>query len=218
MDTQFWLQRWQASQTGFHQQQVNSYLQRYWPTLGLEPGSRVLVPLCGKSLDMLWLTAQGFRVVGIELSQIAARSFFTENGLTPEIHSVQNCTRFVDEQIELLCGDFFSLGREQIGQLDAFYDRAALIALTPAQRPVYARHLIQLLNPDTPGLLVTLDYNPSEMSGPPFAVSREEVSQLFEPGCTVEQLLQQDVLDDNARFRDKGITALTEQTYRLTRR
>ena len=217
MDRQFWLQRWKDNQTGFHQQQVNRYLQRYWPTLGLQPGSRVLVPLCGKSLDMLWLEAQGYRVIGIELSRVAAKAFFTENGLMAEIHEEKHYTRFVHEKMELICGDFFSLTAKDIGQVDAFYDRAALIALTPGQRPGYASRLVQQLKAGTPGLLITLDYNQHEMNGPPFAVTREEVLQLFEPGCAVKHLLDYDVLKDNARFSERGVTALAEHTYHLER-
>jgi len=217
MDTQFWLERWEAGQTGFHQGVVNDYLQRYWPTLDLEPNSRVLVPLCGKSIDMLWLEAQGYRVIGIELSRLAAESFFSENGLTPEVHKEKHCIRFVHEKIELICGDFFNLTAVDVGPVDAFYDRAALIALPAAQRPGYATHLAQLLNGGTPGLLITLDYNQQEMSGPPFAVSHEEVSRLFESHCTIKHLLHFDALEDNARFRGRGITALDEHTYQLKR-
>ena len=217
MDTQFWLERWETSQTGFHQHEVNSHLLRYWPKLGLEPGSRILVPLCGKSIDMLWLEAQGYRIIGIELSRIAAESFFTENGLTPEIHKEKHCTRYVHENTELVCGDFFNLTPEDIGQVDAFYDRAALIALTPAQRSGYADHLAQLLDRDTQGLLITLDYNQLEMSGPPFAVSHEEVSRLFEPGCAVKHLFHFDALEDNVRFKERGVTELAEHAYHLKR-
>ena len=78
MDTDFWLERWQNNQTGFHQDEINSYLTRYWSGLGLTQGSRVLVPLCGKSLDMLWLAEQGHSVVGIELSRLAIEAFFHE--------------------------------------------------------------------------------------------------------------------------------------------
>ena len=217
MDTQFWLERWQANQTGFNQQQVNSHLQRYWPTLGLKPGSRVLVPLCGKSLDMLWLEAQGYRIIGIELSRIAAESFFTENGLVPEIHEEKHCTRFVHEKTELICGDFFRLTAEDIGQIDAFYDRASLIALTADQRSGYANHLAQLLQSGTPGLLITLDYDQHEMSGPPFAVSLEEVLQLFESSCAVEHLFHYNALKDNIRFSERGVTKLAEHSYCLKR-
>jgi len=217
MDTDFWLQRWQNNQTGFHQHEINRYLTRYWPELGLTQGSRVLVPLCGKSRDMLWLEEQGHNVVGVELSRLAIDAFFQENALTPEVHGESHCSRYVHGNIELVCSDFLSLTAEDIGGMDAFFDRAALIALTPAQRSDYAAHLTQLLPGNTPGLLITLDYQQHEMSGPPFAVSHDEVCQLFESCYTIEHLLQFNALEENARFSERGVTALTEHVYRLRR-
>ena len=217
MNTDFWLERWQNNQTGFHQNEINSYLTRYWPELGLPQGSRVLVPLCGKSLDMLWLEEQGYSVVGIELSRLAIEAFFSENALTPEVHKEGHCSRYVHGNIELVCADFLSLNAEALGKIDAFFDRAALIALTPAQRSGYAARLEKLLPADTPGLLITLDYQQQEMSGPPFAVSHEEVCQLFKRCCSIDHLLQFNALDENARFSERGVTALTEHVYRLRR-
>jgi len=218
MDLDFWHERWQANQIGFHQGETNRHLLRHWPQLGLAKDSRILVPLCGKSRDMLWLLEQGHRVVGIEVSQLAVEAFFDENSLTPEIHEARYGRRFVVDQLELLCADFFSLGQQDIGEVDACFDRAALIALTPAQRPRYAIHLTHLLGHGTSGLLITLEYNQSEMNGPPFSVPREEVCQLFDPEFTVEQLFQFDALAENRQFREKGLTALTERAWHLRRR
>ena len=83
MDAAFWLQRWQEGQIGFHRSDVMPLLEKHWPSLQLPAGSRVLVPLCGKSLDMHWLAAQGHRVLGVELSPLAVTQFFEEAGLTP---------------------------------------------------------------------------------------------------------------------------------------
>jgi thiopurine S-methyltransferase len=166
---------------------------------------------------MLWLEEQGYSVVGIELSRLAIEAFFHENALTPEVHEEGRYSRYVHGNIELVCADFLSLSAEDIGKIDAFFDRAALIALTPAQRSGYAAQLAQLLPGDTPGLLITLDYQQHEMSGPPFAVSHDEVCQLFESCCTIEHLLQFNALEENARFSERGVTALTEHAYRLRR-
>jgi len=217
MDPDFWHERWQTSQTGFHQQEINTYLTRYWPELGLAKGSRVLVPLCGKSLDMLWLREQGYSVIGVELSDIAVGSFFRENGITPKITEEPCGTRCEHEGIELVCGDFFSLTPDDTGEIDAFYDRASLIALTPAQRSDYAAQLAHLLQKDTPGLLITLDYNQLEMNGPPFAVPEEEVHRLFGRCFSVEHLLHYDALVENLKLREEGLTELAEHAYRLTR-
>jgi len=218
MDPDFWHARWEANQIGFHQDEINTYLERYWPTLGLAPGSRVLVPLCGKSLDLLWLREQGHTVVGVELSRIAIQAFFEENGVSPAIDKKAHCTRWSCEGIELLCGDFFDLEAGDLGRVDALYDRAALIALTGAQRQRYAQRLGDLLQPGTPGLLVTLDYEQSRMDGPPFAVPDNEVRRLFEQKFHIAHLLQFDALEANAKFREKGLHSLIEHAYRLERK
>lgn len=217
MEPEFWLERWQANLIGFHQDEINDYLLRYWPELGVPHNSRILVPLCGKSLDMLWLAEQGHPVIGIEISQLAVESFFTENGLTPEIHKQGYGLRYSSGQVDILCADYFKLTRKDIGEVAAFYDRAALIALTAAQRPDYVAQLGSLISTGTHGLLITLAYNQLEMSGPPFSVADDEVRRLYTPQYRLDQLFQFDVLVENERFREQGLTALTEQAYQLTR-
>jgi thiopurine S-methyltransferase len=218
MDPEFWHERWKANQIGFHQDEINAYLERYWLTLGLEPGSRVLVPLCGKSVDLLWLREQGHAVVGIELSRIAVQAFFEEHGITPVVQEGTHCTRWSCAGIELLCGDFFDLETTDLGKVDALYDRAALIALTDEQRSHYAQRLTHLLEPGTPGLLVTLDYDQTEMNGPPFAVSGDEVQGLYQSGFHIQHLTRFDALAANPHLREKGLNSLTEHVYRIDRK
>ncbi len=55
MKHDFWHEKWRSGKLGFHQEKVNSRLVRYWQLLDLNDGDPVFVPLCGKSLDMLWL-------------------------------------------------------------------------------------------------------------------------------------------------------------------
>ena len=217
MDPDFWHARWEANQIGFHRDEINVYLERYWPALGLDPGSRVLAPLCGKSLDLLWLREQGHMVTGIELSRIAVQAFFEENGVIPTVQEQRHYTRWSCEGIELLCGDFFNFKAADLGEVDALYDRAALIALTNVQRQHYAQQLAHLLKPATPGLLVTLDYDQSEMEGPPFAVPGDEVLRLYGADFHIQHLTWLDALAANPKFRDKGVHSLTEHVYRLER-
>jgi thiopurine S-methyltransferase len=218
MDTDFWHERWQANQIGFHQDEINVCLERFWPALEPGHGKRVFVPLCGKSHDMRWLQQQGYKVIGNELSPLAVEAYFSEHGLTPEKQQALHYMRWRHDDIEILCGDFFHLNSSDVGTIDAFYDRASLIALTPAQRPVYAKQLANLLSKDTPGLLVTLDYNQLEMSGPPFAVSAAEVEQLFSSNFEIRQIYTIDSLAENRKFRERGLTELSEHAYHLTRR
>jgi len=217
MDTDFWHERWQANQIGFHQQEINPYLSRYWPALGLPKGARILAPLCGKSLDMVWLLEQDHPVVGVEVSRIAVEAFFAENNLIPVLQQEDGFVRYASSGIELLCGDFFTLTKEDIGRIDGVYDRASLIALPPAMRPRYAAHLTALLDTGTVCLLITLDYNQLEMTGPPFAVSADEVSRLFGQHFIIESFCSHDVLETHKRFREAGLSQLSEHAYLLTR-
>lgn len=219
MHEDFWQERWARNEIGFHLREVNPYLQRHWPDLGLAVGAQVLVPLCGKSLDMAWLAGQGYRVLGVELAESAVIAFFAEQELTPEVDQYGAFRRYRAGAVELLCGDFFALQAADVADCSGLYDRAALIALPEGMRERYAAHLAAILPSGCAGLLVTLDYPQAEMSGPPFAVDEALVAQLLtEQQWTCELLEQADVLGQNWRFLQRGLTRLDERAYRLRKR
>jgi thiopurine S-methyltransferase len=218
MQAEFWQQRWEAGQIGFHQPEANSFLRQYWPTLALNKGARVLVPLCGKSLDMTWLAAQGFAVVGVELSQKAVVSYFAEHDLKPEVRQQGVFTVYHADGVEIWCGDFFALDAEDIGRCDALYDRAALIALPEPMRERYARHIGNLTAEGCTGLLVTLDYDQSKMDGPPFAVSSPWVREYLGREWNIVDLATADALSSTPRAVQNGVTRVEERVYRLTRK
>lgn len=215
METGFWHNRWENNLTGFHLDDVNPHLRENWSVLNLPAGSRVFVPLCGKSLDLIWLAEQGHQVVGVELSPLAAEAFFSENKLIAERQQVGDLELWQSEKISLFCGDFFALTTEILGQVDAVYDRASLIALPPAMRQDYAEKMTELAQ-SAPKLLVTLEYEQSKMDGPPFSVSEDEVRTLYQAKYQVKQLTAQDVLGDNEKFRDKGLDFMNECIYQLS--
>jgi thiopurine S-methyltransferase len=215
MDPDFWHERWRTNQIGFHQGEINAWLVQHWPALALPAGGHILVPLCGKSRDMFWLLGQGFAVTGVEISSIAVEAFFAENRLDPVITRESRCTRWQADTLEILCGDFFALERGDIRAVDGFYDRAALIALPPGMRPRYVQHLSALLDRHARGLLLTVEYRQSEMEGPPFSVGDPEVLQLFSDVCTARRLSRADVLQSQPRFRERGLTAMTETAWRV---
>ena len=218
MEPSFWHARWEANEIGFHQDEINAHLQRYWRQFGLSPGGTVFVPLCGKTRDMLWLASQGLRVVGVEISPIATAAFFDENGLTAEVAREGRFLRHTAAEIRLLQGDYFDLTPADIGPIDAVYDRASLIALPPDLRRRYVEQMARLTAPGVPLLLITLEYPQREMSGPPFAVTPNEIDELWARDFHIECLDSFDILDENPRFRARGLTRLQEQLYRLTRR
>lgn len=156
-DNALWRDCWRDRRTGFHQAEVNPLLVRFWPALGLAPASRVFVPLCGKSLDMLWLAAQGHAVVGVELSPIAAGAFFRELGMRPVRRRQGAFTRWEHDRLVILCGDYFALRPEDLGRIDAVYDRAALTALAEDIRADYVSRLRELVPAGCEMLLLTTE-------------------------------------------------------------
>lgn len=214
MEPSFWHQRWENNKIGFHLGQVNPYLVKYWPELGLHMGSRIFVPLCGKSLDLLWLAEQGHDVIGVEISPIAVRAFFEDNRLKPEVTQEGAFEIWSVDQITILLGDYFELHPTQLGEVEAVYDRASLVALPQEMRADYVEHL-NALCPTVPRLLITLDYDQSCMEGPPFAVSHEEVQELYEDRSSLVLLGASDVLNENERFREQGLERLVESVWRI---
>lgn len=221
MDIDFWLERWDSGQTGFHQLSVNPYLEYYYGAIGPLPekraGLRVLVPLCGKSKDLFWLAENGYASIGIECSKLAVEHFFSENKIDFYISSLKKHVSYKNEKLEILLGDFFELQPEDIGRVTDIFDRASLISLPEKMRRQYVDKITHLQAPDTRTLLISLAYPQKQMTGPPFSVSDEEVSQLYSDYYKIEKLAAKNIIEDEPRFKRRGLTSLTETAYKLTR-
>ena len=219
MDNNFWQQRWMNNNIKFNQDQPNDFLITYFPGLNLSSQAKVLVPLCGKSIDMLWLADQGYQVIGIELSLKACEAFFAENKLSVKVSQQQDFTIFQSEAITLFCGDFFQLSKAHIGEITAVYDRAALVALPDELRRLYAQQIISLLSRDNQPqmLLITAAYNQKEMAGPPFSVDYQEVVRLYSTDLAIEQLHQEMAKDIPEHLADKGLTQSEHLVFKLSR-
>jgi thiopurine S-methyltransferase len=217
MDPELWHERWQRNQIGFHQKEINAHLQAFWGQLTLPAEAPVFVPLCGKSRDMLWLRAHGHPVLGVELSGLAVRDFFAENDLVPWVVNRGDFDAWECNGIILLCGDFFDLRPEDLTGCLGVYDRASLVALPPAMRERYARHLQALLPPAAEILLVTREYPDGEMQGPPFSVREPEVRSLYGGTFQVQRLYELDCLLEAPDRQARGLTSLVEKVYRLRR-
>ncbi len=178
MESEYWLERWRTNDTEFDQQEPSAYLVEHFPKLGLASGAHVFVPLCGKSIDMVWLRNQGFRVSGVELSKSACEAFFEEHHIPYEVIQQGDYDVFQSQGITLWCGDYFSLNGDQLGKIDGVYDRASLIALPPNMRASYASKMLELV-PHSPLLLICVEYPEDQMSGPPFSVRTKEVDLLY---------------------------------------
>lgn len=216
MEANFWLERWQDGQTHFHLSKVTPLLQKYWPSLELDKGCRVLVPLCGKSLDMVWLADQGHQVLGVELSPLAIEQFFSENALRPQKHVSPLGTHYVAGNIEIICGDIFKLDAATLATCVGAYDRAALIALPQPMRKRYVDHVYGQLPRQYQGILITLDYPQDQMDGPPFSVSETDVHDLFKPHSNTAVIDRRGILDKEPKFAERGLTQLDTIVHRLS--
>lgn len=218
MEPEFWHERWAVNQIGFHQSEVNPYLVELWPQMKVKPGERVFVPLCGKTIDLHWLLRQGLHVVGAELSEKAVAAWFSESGLTPSIEERGGFKVYRHGACEIWCGDFFALRASDIGECSAFYDRAALIALPPEMRWQYVEQLNRLMAEDACGLLITLEYEQTQVAGPPFSVDEDEAQQLLSVQWRLKKVGEWDVLEQSAKFKKAGAARLMEGAYRVFRR
>lgn len=217
MDIPFWHDRWENNKIGFHLDAANPILAAYWSEVMTDTGvtaPRVFVPMAGKSLDLVWLADQGCEVVGVEVNERAVNDFFTELGQQAEVSQHGELRVCRAGKITLICGDYFALQAADIGSIDIVYDRAAFVAMPPDMRQKYASQLARLC-PDAPRLLVTLEYDQAQMAGPPFAVSEEEVLNLYAKGLKTKTLAREDALPDHAHFAAKGLTSLNECVYYL---
>jgi thiopurine S-methyltransferase len=217
MEPQFWQNRWRNGQIGFHQASVDRSLIRHWPALDLRNGQRVFVPLCGKTLDLLWLRDRGHRVTGVELSARALEDFCRENGVPARRRIRGDFDIYEAENLELYRGDFFQLTHALLGEVDAVYDRAALISWTPELRSAYVDQVAAIVRPGTQMLLITLEYPQTQMPGPPFSVPRAEVERLYSPSFQIREVARQDILASEKRLQSLGVTTLFEVCYRLVR-
>lgn len=183
MEPSFWHARWNSGRIGFHNDRPHPLLQQHWSRLSAAPAASVLAPLCGKSLDLTWLSQQGHRVIGVELSEVAAEAYFAEAGRQPRTFTVGNFQCWCDAGVAILVGDWFQLTTVVLQRTcdeisaswpSAVYDRAALVALPESMRERYVESLTQLAG-EAAWLLVTVEYDPALRGGPPFPLDERAV-------------------------------------------
>ncbi len=211
MDPSFWQARWREGRIGFHRPDPNPHLVAHASVL--PAGARVLVPLCGKSVDLGWLAARGHEVVGVELVESAALAFFNEARISPERRVDAPFVRYRGQGVEIVVGDFFDTTAEALGgRFGASFDRAAMIALPESMRERYVAHLQQLLEPKAAILLVTLETD--DTAGPPFSVPEDEVRRRY-GAATVTRLADVDALEPGGNLAARGATRARERVYRV---
>lgn len=217
-DNHLWLQLWREQRLDFHERVANRFLTRFWPGMDHRQGSRVFVPLCGKSQDMIWLAGQGHEVIGVELSPIAVKAFFKENGLRPVKRRVAGFTRWQHGRISILCGDYFALTRATLGQVDTVYDRAALTALPADVRRLYVAHLQGLTAADTDVFLLTVEDGEDDVpTDQPLRVD-EEIEALYAAAFDIRLAHAERVLETDPQAPDEPPVQAEYKLYRLSGR
>jgi thiopurine S-methyltransferase len=204
--TEPWLERWAEGRIGWHEAGGNASLHKHWRATG----KRVLVPLCGKTPDLLWLEEQGNDVVGVELSDLAVQAFFDENSIGYTTRDARlTVYAATDRRVTIYCGDFFEF---DVAGFDACYDRGSLIGMPPNIRPAYAKHLDSLLTPDASRLLITVDYDDTIATGPPYSVPADEVLGYWPSLNLIDRY--DDIDNGPPKFRNAGLTEMFESVWR----
>ncbi len=215
MKKEFWLEKWQNNQTGFHKEFTHPLLIEYIGQLNLSIGDTVFVPLCGKTIDMLWLNAQGYHVIGIELSQLAVEQFFSENNLPFGLTRKDSFNIYSHENITIYQGDFFDLTPSHLQEVKAVYDRAALIALPDGLVEKYTDTMLDIIPDNSKYLLITLELQrtTTDALGPPFSIPDKKVHQLFAQYQSVTLLQEEDIIEREQGFQQLGCAYVYERVY-----
>ena len=192
MEQDFWHQRWQDNQIGFHLPEANPLLVKHFPALQLKQDARIFLPLCGKTLDIAWLLTQGYRVAGAELSALAIEDLFKSLNFAPTITKLGEITHYSATNIDMFVGDIFKVTPAMLGKVDAVYDRAALVALPNDMRKAYSVYLMALTH-NAPQLLICFKYDQSVHQGPPFSICADEVKQHYQANFELAFLASVDV-------------------------
>jgi len=210
-----WLEFWENNEINWHSDVVTQELEEYLGLLKLEPGDKLFFPLCGKSLDMTYILNQGFSVIGVELSEIGVKQFFHENGLDFTISQVGKFDLYSAKNIEIYCGDFFSLTSKHLYGVKAVFDRKSLIALDRNLRQKYVKHLNDIISLGARILLTTLHYPQHQMSGPPFSVNKSEVESLFSMAFNYQELKSFQDIENGSKLEHSGVDYMENAAYCL---
>ncbi|MBG07867.1 MAG: hypothetical protein CME68_03865 [Halobacteriovoraceae bacterium] len=225
VDNSFWFNCWENNNLGFNQETPNSTLINFFSTFSIPAKSCVFVPLCGKSIDMIWLLNQGLEIVGLELSPLAIQAFFEENNLLYSKRALGPFTLWEakDRPITILEGDIFLLELKYLDELKLLkkspfhfiYDRASLIALPSKIRAKYYKLYKTLMQSKSKALLLTIEYSSDNFEGPPFSVPEDEIISSLESEFNIHLLGKEKVKTLSPRFLESGLKEITQKAYRI---
>lgn len=189
-----WKEKWEEGKSVWHKSNPNPLLVEFFNRFDADSlkNKRILVPMCGKSVDMKWLYDQGMSVVGVDVVELAVKQFFCDNNMEYEVKdsSIPGATLFHhDERMSILLCDIFNINTEVIGGPCSYiWDRGALGAIQYTEVEKYTKIVESVLADDAQGLIECFTFDRGLIPGPPYAVTKEEVFEYYSCNFFVEQL------------------------------
>lgn len=186
-NNQYWLDRWQNNDVDFCQEAPNEFLVKHFCRFNINDSSVCLVPMCGCSIDMLYFLSKGIKVVGIELSEKAVLSFFSQNNIKYEIIEESDYKCYKGNDIEIYVADIFNLPKiaKNLPAFDIWYDRGAYVALPEDIRTKYSKMMLQVCSDNTQILLLVMEHDKKSQT-PPYSVTQAELIKNFSPNIEFE--------------------------------
>lgn len=216
MNKTYWLNRWETGNIRFNQPTPHRFLIKHYQSLGLHPHEQVFVPLCGKSIDMIWIMAQDQRVIGVEISPIAILDFLKENKLDAVEFKDGAFQVYQNASFTLYNGDLFNLTAKHLSEIKAVYDRGSLTAMPPnTLRSQYVDWVKNTIPENCKILLVVLEHGAPDVMEPPFSTTLEEVNLCFANQFSVTQLEREYIAEIPAHWEARGVHDLYECAYLL---
>lgn len=214
MEQNFWVESWHegGTKTSFHLRDVHPHAAMLADE-GLLDDATVLVPLCGKSVDLPFFATRARTVIGVELVPSAVTQFFADNDLTP---AEDPPGVFTAGNLVIRCADLFALTPADLGPLDLIYDRAALIAFPDHMRDRYVAKMIELTRPGDRYFINTLEYSPL-LPTPPFSVGPADIERYYGAHFDIDHL-RSDPRPDHRMIEKFSLDGLTEHGFLLRRR
>ncbi|RMZ94256.1 thiopurine S-methyltransferase [Brachionus plicatilis] len=188
-DKDYWDQRWKNNSIEFHCQTNHKLLVKHLEKLtNNRENLKFFFPLCGKALDMAWLSSFGHSIVGVEFSPDAVEDFFKENKIDYKTCDLDKFKIYqsLDGRIKIYRGDFFDFNSNLEDSFDCVWDRGALVALPKEQRKKFAQIVCSILKPEFRYILDAFDYDSNLYQGPPHVVTLEEIQILYGSKCKIE--------------------------------
>jgi SAM-dependent methyltransferase len=159
----FWEGAYQEGRDGWDLGGPTPVFQRLLRSGELAPG-RMIVLGAGRGYDAREFARHGFAVTAVDFAADA-------------VHEMR-ARADVQAPVEILQADIFALPRMLDGTFDFVLEYTCFCAIDPARRGDYADLVARLLKPG--GLFIDLAFPiGGHAGGPPFAVSTEEILDLF---------------------------------------